>query len=47
MNCQDYDIELGDYVDGTLEARAHAGFSTHLATCARCQTLVADLTALR
>ena len=42
MTCQDYEIELGDYVDGTLEGDARAAFEAHLSTCDRCQALVAD-----
>jgi anti-sigma factor RsiW len=43
MSCQDYELELGDYVDGTLEGDARAACEAHLATCARCSALVSDL----
>lgn len=42
MTCQDYEIELGDYVDGTLEGDARADFEAHLSTCDRCRALVSD-----
>jgi len=47
MTCQDYEIELGDYVDGTLEERARTACEAHLSTCERCRALVADLGAIR
>jgi anti-sigma factor RsiW len=47
MTCQDHEIELGDYVDGTLEGDARAAFEAHLTTCDRCRALVADLGTLR
>ena len=37
MNCQDYEIALGDYVDGTLDERSRLEFETHLASCARAE----------
>lgn len=43
MNCDQYDDLLGDYVDGIR----HPEFERHLAACARCQALVADLTSIR
>ena len=47
MNCQDYEIALGDYVDGTLDERSRIDFEAHLTSCGRCQALVADLGAIR
>ena len=47
MNCGDYEKALDDYVDGTLDERARSACDTHLTTCDRCRTLVADLGALR
>jgi hypothetical protein len=52
MNCERYDDLLDDYVDG-VRATDHgtgervAAFEQHLAGCARCQALVADLTSIR
>jgi hypothetical protein len=43
MNCEQYDDGLDDYIDG----RRQPEFERHLATCARCQALVADLTTIR
>jgi anti-sigma factor RsiW len=47
MNCQDYETALGDYVDGTLDERSRLEFETHLASCDRCQAMVADFSAVR
>lgn len=47
MNCQDYEIALGDYVDGTLDERSRLELETHLASCDRCQAMVADFSAIR
>jgi anti-sigma factor RsiW len=43
MNCEQYDERLDDYVDGTPQPE----FEQHLATCARCQALVADFIRIR
>jgi hypothetical protein len=43
MNCERYDDLLNDYVDGLRNPE----FERHLATCARCQALVADFTSIR
>jgi anti-sigma factor RsiW len=42
MTCQGNDDQLGDYVDGALDAAARTAFETHLAGCARCRALAAD-----
>jgi hypothetical protein len=47
MNCQNYEIALGDYVDGTLDERSRIEFETHLASCDRCRAVVADLGVIR
>jgi hypothetical protein len=47
MNCQDYEIALGDYVDGTLDERSRIELEAHLASCERCRAVVVDFTALR
>jgi hypothetical protein len=45
MNCLD-DIQLGDYVDGTLDV-ARESVEAHLAACDRCRALVADFQTIR
>ena len=47
MNCQDYEIALGDYVDGTLDERSRIEFEAHLASCDRCRAVVADFGVIR
>lgn len=47
MSCKDYEIALGDYVDGTLDERARVEFEAHLASCERCRALVIDFGAMR
>jgi len=47
MNCQDFDIAIGDAVDGTITEPAARRLQGHLATCARCAALDADLRAIR
>jgi anti-sigma factor RsiW len=47
MNCQDYEIALGDYVDGTLDEPSRTGFEAHLASCEHCQALVTDFDIMR
>jgi len=47
MSCQDYELSLGDYVDGTIEEAARAALTAHLTVCPRCRALVADFTAIR
>ncbi len=46
MMCQEYD-QLGDYVDGALDAAGRASLEAHLATCEGCRALVADFQAIR
>ena len=47
MNCRDYDTQIGDYVDGTLDEHARATLEAHLSTCAPCRAVVADLEVIR
>jgi anti-sigma factor RsiW len=47
MSCGEYEAQIGDYVDGTLAESARASLDAHLATCAACHALMADLTAIR
>jgi hypothetical protein len=52
MNCELYDDVLDDYVNGARAATQPgnarlAAFETHVQTCARCQSLVADFSSIR
>lgn len=47
MNCQEYDTQLGDYVDGTLDGAARELFEAHMATCERCRVLASDFQIIR
>jgi hypothetical protein len=47
MNCQEYDSQLGDYVDGALDAAGRGSLEAHLATCEACRALVSDFQAIR
>jgi hypothetical protein len=47
MSCKDYEIALGDYVDGTLDERARVELDAHLASCERCRALVTDFSVIR
>jgi hypothetical protein len=47
MSCKDYEIALGDYVDGTLDERVRVELDAHLASCERCRALVTDFSVMR
>jgi anti-sigma factor RsiW len=47
MTGHEYDLEVGDYVDGTLAPARVAAFEAHLATCAHCQAMATDFRTLR
>jgi hypothetical protein len=47
MTCQDFDIAIGDAVDGTLGDTPARQLQEHLAACARCAAVDADLRAIR
>ena len=47
MNCHEIELELGDYVDGTLAPERASAVASHVNTCVRCGALVADFTAIR
>ena len=47
MSCQEYEAQIGDYVDGAMDEARRASFESHLTTCASCQAIVADFTVLR
>jgi anti-sigma factor RsiW len=47
MSCEEYEAQLGEYVDGTIDAAAASALGAHLAVCERCRTLADDLRAIR
>lgn len=47
MNCDQVRELLGDLVEGTLDAEARRTVDVHLADCAACRTLAADLDRIR
>jgi Putative zinc-finger len=46
MMCSDREVELNEYVDGTLAPGARALVETHLAQCAGCREALAELRGL-
>ena len=44
MTCAELEILLADYVDGTLHAGQRTALEAHLAGCAACSQLAADVT---
>ena len=47
MSCQDYEAQIGEYVDGAMDEAERASFESHLSTCASCRAVVADFTVIR
>lgn len=47
MSCQEYEAQIGDYVDDAMSGAERATFESHLATCATCQAIVADFRVIR
>ena len=47
MSCQEYEAQIGDYVDDAMSDAERSSFESHLATCAQCQAIVADFQAIR
>ena len=43
MTCPDIALDLGDYVDGTLDGAAVSRVNAHLRQCASCRLVVEDL----
>jgi len=43
MKCEEYQILLEEYVDGTLDERATAGVTSHIAECADCAYFYREL----
>jgi anti-sigma factor RsiW len=47
MNCHEFELELGDYVDGELPSGRVKAVGAHVDGCARCRAIVVDFTAIR
>ena len=47
MTCADYELLIGDAVDGALEPAQQRALDAHLATCARCRALAEDFRTIR
>jgi anti-sigma factor RsiW len=47
MHGRGFDLQVDDYVDGTLPAPARAALEAHLAICPACRMLASDLHAIR
>jgi hypothetical protein len=47
MNCHEFELELGDYVDGDLPSDRVKAVGAHVDACARCRAIVVDFTAIR
>jgi len=47
MTCRDYELELGDLVDGTVAPDRRVVLERHLEGCDSCRALVDDFTAIR
>ena len=47
MNCTDYQLALGDDVDGTIDVAAADALRVHLAACGQCRALADDFRAIR
>ena len=45
MKCEQAEILLCDFLDGTLEPKRHAEFESHLATCGSCAAMRRDVEA--
>jgi anti-sigma factor RsiW len=47
MNCQDCELALGEFADGTLPPDRMEAVAAHVRECARCAAIVTDFTAIR
>ena len=47
MTCLDLELDIGDYVDGTLDASSVARVESHVRHCRSCQAIVQDLRTMR
>ena len=43
MNCTDCELDLSNYVEGTLDAGRSESIDKHLSSCTSCSELIADL----
>jgi hypothetical protein len=43
MTCEAFDVELPDYLEGTLDGQARSQVDQHLRECVRCASLLRDL----
>ena len=47
MNCDVYQAQIGDFVDGTLDPLSEQRLLAHLATCPDCSAMAGDFNAIR
>jgi hypothetical protein len=47
MSCNDYRTAIAEFVDGTLDAASQRDLERHVAGCADCRALVADLKSIQ
>ena len=47
LTCEAFDVELPDYLEGTLDADARSQVDKHLRECVRCASLLRDLENIR
>lgn len=47
MNCNDYRDAIAEFVDGSLDAAGQRDLERHVASCADCRALVADLKSIQ
>lgn len=46
MNCEAYQVQIGDFVDGTLAPASEPRLRAHLATCPDCRAMADDFKAI-
>src|SRR5262245_21748810 len=47
MNCEAFQVQIDDFVDGTLDVASEQQLVAHLATCPACRALADDFNAIR
>jgi Putative zinc-finger len=47
LTCEAFDVELPDYLEGTLDGQARSQVDQHLRECVRCASLLRDLDNIR
>jgi hypothetical protein len=47
MSCQEYEAQIGDYIEEAMDEAQRASLESHLSTCASCRALVTDFTVIR